>query len=94
MSNSGDPTLKENEEIEEGEKPDYIDLDKDGDKEESMKKAAADKEKQEESKIQTPEQENTLYEQRFAPKNNRLFEKLGKTVDRIKWYNSRVNYGK
>lgn len=28
------------------------------------------------SKIQTPEQENTLYEQRFAPKNNRLFEKL------------------
>ena len=29
-----------------------------------------------ESKIQTPEQENTLYEQRFAPKNNRLFEKL------------------
>tara|TARA_A200000159_G_scaffold159589_1_gene178426 strand:- start:3277 stop:4455 length:1179 start_codon:yes stop_codon:yes gene_type:complete len=31
-----------------------------------------------ESKIQTPEQENTLYEQRFAPKNNRLFEKLVK----------------
>ena len=30
------------------------------------------------SKIQTPEQENTLYEQRFAPKNNRLFEKLVK----------------
>ena len=29
-----------------------------------------------ESKIQTPEQENTLYEQRFTPKNNRLFEKL------------------
>lgn len=31
-----------------------------------------------ESKIQTPEQENTLYEQRFAAKNNRLFEKLVK----------------
>lgn len=30
------------------------------------------------TKIQTPEQENTLYEQRFAPKNNRLFEKLVK----------------
>lgn len=30
------------------------------------------------SKVQTPEQENTLYEQRFAPKNNRLFEKLVK----------------
>ncbi len=29
-----------------------------------------------ESKIQTPEQENTLYEQRFTSKNNRLFEKL------------------
>jgi len=26
--------------------------------------------------IQTPEQENTLYEQRFTPKNNRLFKKL------------------
>ena len=29
-----------------------------------------------EGKIQTPEQENVLYEQRFTPKNNRLFEKL------------------
>jgi len=29
-----------------------------------------------ESKIQTPEQENTLYEQRFTPKNTRLYEKL------------------
>ena len=36
------------------------------------------KEKKEESKIQTPEQENTLYENRFTPKNNRLFEKLVK----------------
>ena len=34
--------------------------------------------KTDESKIQTPEQENTLYEQRFTPKNNRLFEKLVK----------------
>ena len=64
--------------VEEAAKPDYIDIDGDGDKEESMKKAAADKEKQEESKIQTPEQENALYESRFAPKNNRLFEKLVK----------------
>ena len=31
-----------------------------------------------ESKIQTPEQENTLYESRFTPRNNRLFEKLVK----------------
>ena len=29
-----------------------------------------------ESVIKTPEQENALYEQRFTPKNNRLFEKL------------------
>jgi hypothetical protein len=34
--------LFENEELEEGAKPDYLDLDKDGDKEESMKDAAAD----------------------------------------------------
>ena len=34
--------------------------------------------KTEESKIQTPEQENTLYEQRFTPKNTRLYEKLVK----------------
>jgi len=30
------------------------------------------------SRIQTPEQENALYEQRFTSKNNRLFEKLVK----------------
>ena len=29
-----------------------------------------------ESKIQTPEQESTLYEQRFAERNKRLFQKL------------------
>ena len=34
--------------------------------------------KTDESKVQTPEQENNLYEQRFTPKNNRLFEKLVK----------------
>ncbi len=31
---------------------------------------------QAEFKVRTPEQEKTLYEQRFTPKNNRLFEKL------------------
>ena len=30
----------------------------------------------EDSKIQTPEQENKLYESRFTPRNNRIFEKL------------------
>ena len=32
--------------------------------------------RQEESKIQTPEQEETLYEQRFTKKNTKLFERL------------------
>ena len=36
----------------------------------------SEQEKQEESKIQTPEQENTLYESRFTQRNTRLFEKL------------------
>ena len=75
--------LEENEELEEKKaKPDYIDIDGDGNKKESMKKAAADlkkkkkKKKANESKINTPEGEIALYEQRFASKNNRLFEKL------------------
>ena len=70
--------LEENEELEEGGKrmvkhpetgemvPDYA-VDGEGSKDEAN-----------ESKIQTPEQENTLYEQRFTPKNNRLYEKLVK----------------
>lgn len=63
-----DKFIKENEELEEGGKYD----DKDG------KDEKCDYVPCKESKIQTPEQENTLYEQRFAPKNNRLFEKLVK----------------
>ena len=45
----GDNPLPEGEEVEEAKhaKPDYIDLDKDGDKEESMKKAAKDKKEKE-----------------------------------------------
>lgn len=70
--------LEENEELEEAGKkmvkhpktgkmvPDYV-VDGEGEKDEAN-----------ESKIQTPEQENTLYENRFAPRNNRLFEKLVK----------------
>ena len=86
----GDDPVTENEALEEKKskkkkrKPDYIDIDGDGNRKETMKKAAADlkkkkrskKKKANESKIQTPEQENTLYEQRFTPKNGRLFEKL------------------
>lgn len=63
--------------VEEAAKPDYIDIDGDGDKEEPMKKAAEDKKLKKET-IQTPEQENALYENRFAPRNTRLFEKLVK----------------
>ena len=68
-----DPPAKE------GEKPDIGDIDGDDNREESAKGAAKDKEakeRQEESKIRTPEQENTLYESRFAQRNTRLFEKL------------------
>jgi len=61
---------------EDGEKPDIGDIDKDGNKKESAKGAAKDKERQEESKIQTPEQEKALYESRFTKKNTRLYEKL------------------
>ena len=39
----------EEEELDEGEKPDFLDIDKDGDKEESMKSASKDKEKTDES---------------------------------------------
>ena len=41
---------EEEEELDEAAKPDYIDLDKDGDKEESMKKAAADAKKKKHDK--------------------------------------------
>lgn len=72
---------------EEAAKPDFPDVDGDGDRKEPISKAQKEKkkgskkkdddaEKQEESKIQTPEQENTLYENRFAGKNERLYQKL------------------
>tara|TARA_R110002074_G_scaffold58298_1_gene142931 strand:+ start:270 stop:1124 length:855 start_codon:yes stop_codon:yes gene_type:complete len=92
--------------LQEGEKPDFLDLDKDGDKEEPMKDAAAASEEEEEEAIeeaveealcgdeetleedseeleenetiQTPEQENTLYEARFRPRDTNLFERLVK----------------
>ena len=52
--------------------------------EEVVEEAAEDDDGQEgdtsdvEPKINTPEQESTLYEQRFTPKNNKLFESLVK----------------
>jgi len=58
--------------------PKKADLNKDGKLSSYEKKRgkAIEKSMASESKVQTPEQENTLYEQRFTPKNNRLFEKL------------------
>jgi len=50
------------EDEEDNEKPDYIDLDKDGDKKESMKKAAKDKEKKEESEENSKETEKIAKE--------------------------------
>jgi ribosomal protein L40E len=78
LEEKGCYTRDEEDTMEEAAKPDYIDLDGDGDKKESMKKAAADKKKQQESKIQTPEQEQKLYESRFNKRNNEIFDKLKK----------------
>lgn len=50
------------EDEEDNEKPDYIDLDKDGNKKESMKKAAKDKEKEEESEENSEETEKIAKE--------------------------------
>ena len=71
---------EENEELEEGpmpmiNEPEGVDLNDDGNEGSGKVPAFL---KKEGSQIQTPEQENTLYEQRFTPKNNRLFEKLVK----------------
>ena len=52
------------EDLEEGSKPDYIDIDKDGDKEESMKDAAKDAKKK------------TMNEAFFHPRHQELFENL------------------
>lgn len=67
---------EENEELEEGEKPDFLDVDEDGDTEESM--ADAEDESKTESKIQTPEQEKAIYESRFNKRNEEVFNKLKK----------------
>ena len=59
----GDNPLPEDEAVEEAKaKPDYIDIDKDGDKKEPMKKAAKDKEKMKEEIDAIAEQLNKDYE--------------------------------
>ncbi len=64
------------EELEEADKPDFLDVDGDGDKEESMKAAAADKKEVSESNTMTPEKENLIYEARFRGRDTKLFERL------------------
>jgi hypothetical protein len=76
--------------IEEADKPDYIDLDKDGDKEESMKKAAKDKEEMDESieeKDIVTESAEKLAEE--ASKPNVISEGLKKELDK---FNKITNY--
>lgn len=69
--------LEENEDLEEISKKDLAAEAGDPDEVESADfEQAFGKKKQEESKIQTPEQEKTLYESRFTKKNTRLYEKL------------------
>lgn len=70
--------MKENEELEEISTDQLAAAAGDPEKVESEDFPAAfgKKKTQSESKIQTPEQENTLYEQRFTKKNTKLFEKL------------------
>ena len=59
----GQRLAEEEDELEEAAKPDYIDLDKDGDKEESMKKAAADaKEKKDDDKKNESVDKDSLQE--------------------------------
>ena len=73
--------LEEQADLEEEQKPDFLDLDKDGDKKEPMKQAAkqAEKEKMEESKKQSLK---VLIENKKALNENKLLtEKLGKLLE-------------
>ena len=73
--------------MEEEAKPDFLDLDKDGDKEESMKKAAKDKEEMEE----TDEIEESVSELTESLSNTTTKEILKEELD---FFNRIINYGK
>ena len=81
--------MEEEEHMDEADaKPDFLDLDKDGDKEESMKKAAKDKEEMEESEEDVvSESVNRLAEE--ASKHNVISEGLKKELDK---FNKITNY--
>ena len=71
-------SLEEEEELEEASQEEFAKNRPPYDEATAADRAGDDGKPKNESKIQTPEQENALYESRFAPKNNRLFEKLVK----------------
>ena len=80
--------MDEEENMEEADaKPDYIDLDGDGDKEESMKKAAKDKEEMEEQEDVVSESVKNLAIE--ASKHNVISEGLKKELDK---FNKITNY--
>ena len=70
--------LEENEELEEASQEEFAKNRPPYDKATAEDRAGDDGKSKNESKIQTPEQEISLYESRFAARNNRLFENLTK----------------
>jgi len=76
--------MEEEEHMDEADaKPDFLDLDKDGDKEESMKKAAKDKEEMEESEMDVVSEsvKNLANE---ASKHNVISEGLKNELDKFR----------
>ena len=84
--------------MEEEAKPDFLDLDKDGDKKESMKKATKDKEKMEESDYMEEEEMEETDEIEESISN--LTESLNNTTtkeilkEELDFFNKIINYGK
>jgi hypothetical protein len=74
--------------MEEGSKPDYRDLDKDGNEKESMKKASKDKEEMEESEIDVVS-ESVKKLSTEASKHNIISENLKKELNK---FNNIINY--
>lgn len=86
-------------------KPDFLDLDKDGDKEESMKKAAKDKEEMEESDYM--EEEEMVSEEEEMEETDEIEESISELTESLSntttkeilkeeldFFNRIINYGK
>lgn len=91
--------------MEEEAKPDFLDLDKDGDKEESMKKAAKDKEEMEESDYM--EEEEMVSEEEEMEETDEIEESISELTESLSntttkeilkeeldFFNRIINYGK